>query len=104
MQVNDPNQIATKVLNSTLAVWCFKFQMIMVVGTYTLDLYCDNFSAHPLGYYTHEKNFPIQYVADGLNSYSIVRKQAKKSGWILKRDGTCICPICRKNGVFNTNR
>ena len=72
----------------------------MIVGSYTLHLYCDNEDRdqHRGGYYDFDacEHFPIEYVADGPNSYSLVRKAAKKEGWLLKRDGTAICPKCNK--------
>ena len=60
----------------------------MQVGCYSLDLYCDfENEAHEY------QEFPHQYT----NEFgSKCRRNAKKAGWILKRDGGAICPKCRK--------
>lgn len=71
----------------------------MIVGGYVLDLYCSNDSAeiHLGGWYNFNKGdlkFPITYSDDGVKSYYTTRKMAKRDGWVLKRDGTAICPLC----------
>jgi hypothetical protein len=60
----------------------------MIVGCYTLDLYCE------LETEDHEyKEFPHEYT----DEYgSKCRSDARKSGWILRRDGTAICPKCNQ--------
>jgi hypothetical protein len=73
---------------------------IMVVGGYSLDLYCDNTEegAHPHDYFDWENyvKFPLTYFEDAPNGYYKTRQMARKDGWILKRDGTAICPRCSK--------
>ena len=67
----------------------------MIVGCYTLDLYCDDPNE------THEKidfmhsaggEFPHQYTA----AYgSQCRAQARRDGWTLNlQKNTAICPKC----------
>lgn len=68
----------------------------MIVGGYSLQLYCDNESNHLHWWYDENTRFPLEYTADGPNSYQLTRRYARREGWILKRDGTCICPICNK--------
>jgi hypothetical protein len=65
----------------------------MIVSGYTLDLYCD-FPNCPnnVAFYTD----PVQFFNDSPNCYYEVRKSAKKSGWKLKRNGTCFCPLHNK--------
>jgi len=60
----------------------------MIVGGYILHLYCDKENG------AHVANeFPHEYASEfGSNA----RKHAKRDGWILKRDGTAICPKCSK--------
>lgn len=64
----------------------------MIIGCYTLDLYCDypshtrahgEFSGSPQGQYTDEYG-------------SRCRAEARRDGWILRSDGTAICPRCAK--------
>lgn len=66
----------------------------MIVGGYTLDLYCDKESNQ------HEYDeFPDTY-ADEFGS--TCRRRARESGWILKRNGTAICPKCSGRGKKST--
>jgi len=58
----------------------------MVVGGYTLHLYCDIDNTE------HAYNeFPDEYVHE---LGSVCRSMARHNGWILKRDNTAICPKC----------
>ncbi len=69
-----------------------------IVGGYTLDLYCDN------------SNIIKGKITDGIHQYnefphiyfselgSECRSEARKEGWILKRNGNAICPKCNKMG------
>lgn len=69
----------------------------MITGCYVLHLYCDN-STGPKDeeYITmddrHEfREFPHVYSAE---LGSRCRTNARKDGWILKRNGQAICPKC----------
>jgi hypothetical protein len=73
----------------------------MWMGCYTLDLYCecvgatrdfkqDSTGLHDaLGHAWGE--FPHQYTGE---SGAECRARARKAGWIIKLDGTAICPKC----------
>lgn len=59
-------------------------------GCYSLDLYCDNFTGakdevHGFG------KFPWQYTAE---TGGECRSEARKAGWIVRGDGSAICPKC----------
>ncbi len=58
----------------------------MLVGCYTLDLYCDNFKAieHKFG------DFPQQYTDE---FGSACRRLAREDGWLIKSDKQ-LCPKC----------
>lgn len=59
----------------------------MWVGCYGLDLYCENEDSTK-----HSWNeFPHQFT-DELGS--VCRDKARKLGWIIRKDGTAICPKC----------
>jgi hypothetical protein len=67
----------------------------MMVGCYTLDLYCDNSSddfhedrarGHPYG------AFPKQYT--GRTEARCIRA-ARRDGWLISRKRV-ICPVCTK--------
>lgn len=61
----------------------------MMAGCYTLHLYCDN--ATP-GDGVHEfREFPHEY-SDEMGT--VCRAKARKAGWVIKKDGTCLCPKC----------
>lgn len=68
----------------------------MIVGCYTLDLYCSDprctrkgplagdGGRGPLAQYTHELG-------------AVCRRHARRAGWILRlREGTATCPTCAK--------
>lgn len=63
----------------------------MIVGGYTLDLYCDRESK------AHEyKEFPHEYTAE---LGSVTRRNARRDGWVLNmKEGTAICPKCSGKG------
>lgn len=69
----------------------------MWVGAYGLDLYCDNVREDQnwdalVDDHGHVYNeFPHQYT-DELGS--VCRAKARRAGWIIKKDGTAICPKC----------
>lgn len=67
----------------------------MIVGCYSLDLYCDcENSEHEYQEFPHE--FTDEYG-------SKCRSAARKKGWILKRDYTAICPKCSGKVVRKVN-
>jgi DNA-directed RNA polymerase subunit RPC12/RpoP len=59
----------------------------MIVGCYSLDLYCDKPND------AHEyKEFPHEFNEE---HGSTCRAEARKKGWVLNvKDGTAICPKC----------
>ena len=62
----------------------------MIVGGYTLDLYCDEKDCK------HEYDprwHPVQYVGE---LGSRCRKQARQDGWLLSRDEKTKCPDCMR--------
>jgi len=61
----------------------------VIVGAYTLHLYCDNTKATS----HRHREFPHEFVAE---FGSRARANARRAGWrINKRDGEAICPKCR---------
>ncbi len=55
-------------------------------GIYALDLYCDKQNdAHKY------REFPHQVTHE---KGSVCRAKARKAGWIIRNDGTAICPKC----------
>lgn len=76
----------------------------MIVSGYTLELYCD----HPAHDYARAEwgpmlatggaQCPTEYLDPERGSKC--RTAARKDGWLLKRDGTCICPDCRKESKW----
>lgn len=64
----------------------------MIVGCYALDLYCENYDPRALGLHEYDE-FPHTYT----DEYgSRCRTDARKDGWLLRRDGTALCPKCNK--------
>lgn len=58
----------------------------MIVGGYSLHLYCDcNLATHPFD------AFPDEYVGE---TEGQTRREARNAGWILTRDRKAICPLC----------
>jgi hypothetical protein len=80
----------------------------MIVGAYTLELYCDNeegnkthmrVSSGDYGFilYVKEKKINFQFVG---KTFSDCAKQAIKYGWLVdKKNDHCLCPICHKNNI-----
>lgn len=66
----------------------------MMAACYTLDLYCDNEA--DAGNVHRWNEFPHQFT-DELGSEC--RKEARKKGWLIKRNGDVICPKCVKLGL-----
>lgn len=64
-------------------------------GIYSLDLYCDKVGPNLPGRAddgVHAwSEFPHQYSNE---SGSACREQARRKGWVIKNDGTAICPKC----------
>lgn len=59
----------------------------MIVGCYTLDLYCDvTYRKHPWDY-----RFPHQFTGE---TFGECKKQAQRYGWIFHRNSTVTCPHC----------
>lgn len=75
----------------------------MIVGGYTLDLYCDDPKHHG---FTLDSGRHLVYLSDGATIDLIdsfvgrtdreCRKQARETGWIFKRDREVVCPFCAK--------
>ena len=63
----------------------------MIVGCYTLDLYCENLGPWPDKHGHDFKEFPHQYTAE---LGSKCRKNAQRAGWKLTKDGRAYCPRC----------
>lgn len=64
-------------------------------GCYSLDLYCDKVGANlpnqPNDGIHRWDEFPHQYTDE---SGATCRAMARKAGWIIHTDGSCICPKC----------
>lgn len=79
-------------------------------GCYTLDLYCDRVGENLPGDSTDGRHtwneFPHEYVDE---HGSACRAKARRDGWIIKNNGTAICPKCSgkdraaKTASHNTN-
>jgi hypothetical protein len=56
-------------------------------GCYSLDLYCDNDGApaHLWGEFPHQYHHELG---------SVCRDRARRAGWLMRRDGTSLCPKC----------
>lgn len=67
----------------------------MIVGGYTLDLYCDGArhkELHPEKYDSVDESF---FGVD----FSDCRKQARAKGWVFKNDkNTVVCRVCSEAG------
>jgi len=70
----------------------------MVVGCYTLDLYCDGDPECRMRKPTHQGSPPAQYSAD---TEGECKALARKIGWVFRRDGTVLCRRCRKKGEYH---
>ena len=64
----------------------------VMVGGYTLDLYCDNPKCKN---HIDKKNLrydgPDQFTGE---TFSQCKRKAKKGGWVFSDDGTILCPRC----------
>lgn len=75
---------------------------IPIASGYNLDLYCK--VCDGLKHSFREGYRIAEYYADGPRCYHIVRKQARRDGWILHKDGYATCPRCNpKSNHFTTN-
>jgi len=63
----------------------------MIVGCYTLDLYCENDGQYPDGIHSYDE-FPHTYSHE---NGSQCRSAARKDGWKLTQ-GKAICPKCTR--------
>jgi hypothetical protein len=62
----------------------------MIIGCYTLDLYCDADAEHAW------RAFPVQFSAE---TGEECRQQARRAGWKLTpKTGTAVCPDCVRAG------
>ncbi len=63
----------------------------MIAGCYDLHLYCDGVdcTAGDFGY-------PAEGEFTGDETGSRARARARRRGWKLLRDGSCLCPVCNK--------
>lgn len=80
----------------------------MWAGCYSLDLYCDNADGGP-GHYHIQKNgdlfddaghyvgeFPVRLTGE---TGSSLRRKAREWGWVIRADGSAVCPKCSGNLV-----
>lgn len=63
-------------------------------GCYSLDLYCDNSKNGGDDGIHRWDEFPHQYNDE---FGATCRAIARKDGWVIRKDGTCICPKCSGN-------
>ncbi len=58
----------------------------MEVGCYKLTVYCDNDDGdHPYNYLPHIYRF---------HTYGRCKHWAQYDGWLFKKDGSHLCPLC----------
>lgn len=72
----------------------------MIVGCYSLDLYCDICWEDKATPYAQRAAFPANYTGPNRTAAT---KDAKRDGWKVRhaakgRDGRAVCPICDKAG------
>lgn len=76
----------------------------MIIGGYTVHLYCDNEKAkHRLrqldgAYHMSVAGVEFDYEFAGRNEAQCLR-QAKNTGWRISRDKIVICPVCSGYGI-----
>lgn len=81
-------------LTYSLLLWVRASKSVkMIASGYTLNLYCDNEKAHS---WLNDPSAFSEFSSDEKNCKAICFRMAKKSGWKIKRDGTCLCPNCVK--------
>lgn len=72
----------------------------MIVGCYTLDLYCDSYDGGPpfRDSVVHKyQEFPHQYT--GETRFECI-KQARKDGWLISKKHQ-LCSKCSRKGAEN---
>lgn len=72
----------------------------MIVGAYTLDLYCDHpehngfiLSSGKMLVLFNGKQVELAHQFVG-RTERYCRKQARKAGWVFKRGREVVCPFC----------
>lgn len=76
----------------------------MVVGGYTLDLYCDAEDSWMDRTMQFNHHYAMGFQGFGTDQFTgetqaECRAQAKKKGWLIERGGMrAMCPICRRAG------
>lgn len=65
----------------------------MIVGCYSIDLYCDSGKEKPYGAAGHWSE-PDTFAGE---SFAECAREARKAGWkIDRKNGIAICPNCHK--------
>lgn len=77
----------------------------MLAGCYSLHLYCDERKDNlpgrdDDGVHVWDE-FPHQFT-DELGS--VCRADARRAGWIIRKDGTCVCPKCNTKSTHYVPR
>lgn len=67
----------------------------MIVGCYSLDLYCD--TGHSKAESMREYQLAQRHQYTG-HSEGECKRQARKDGWLFKRNGKVFCPVCVRDG------
>ena len=73
----------------------------MIVGGYSLHLYCDHENQHGRDDYGEYGQFPHEFDEA---SKTAATKAARKAGWIVRHataegEGRAVCPSCKKRGL-----
>ena len=65
----------------------------MIIGGYSLDLYCDTDNPK----HNEQRNFGNDKISVGGNTQADAVRVARRAGWIINwKTGEARCPICRK--------
>jgi hypothetical protein len=74
----------------------------MIVGGYTLDLYCDKKENHTIlessGYYLRQEIGDYIYIGNQFvgETYGECVKEARGAGWLVNRSkNKCLCKYCK---------
>lgn len=65
----------------------------MIVGCYSMDLYCD--TNHSQGASSREYGLAQRDQYTG-RTEGACKKEARKDGWLFRRNGKVYCPACVK--------